>query len=513
MSQGAWSQNRMIFQGEVVDNQDPLMVGRIRVKPIGGPDRYEDNFPEGWKEEKDKWTSKDPYICLPLLPYYFNQTPENGEYVNIFYYNKEERLDNSKFYIQGPITRPQNNAKENYNNSQSMLAVGEAFKQAPNLKNKKTGETEAKYKGIYPEPGDNALLGRGNSDIVVRKDHVLIRSGKLIQSEENSLNVSPNIKRSFLQMSNFGYRKEKGEEETVTTITKEAKNIKNLVEWEITNLSTTGNTFDGNIKLYSLIVDNNTLSDRVFLSSDLTNYIGSTLYELDFTGKTIDDTTKIINQFIKGVNNGKINIDGYTSYPAQNGLNIENQFPFYYRPTKFNSTILDTVSSSTIVDEQNFNEIYNRIKLSESLEQPGYALVWEKDKVGEQETIKLEKVRNDKVKVDAVTYGALGADYLYLLSHETKIPSKNNIDLSNTLYGIDQDKFTENITSSTDPMVRGDELMKLIQLIVDFLISHVHPFPGKAPIPVGTDGTTTEQILTKLLDKDNSILNQNIRIN
>ena len=54
---------------------------------------------------------------------------------------------------------------------------------------------------------------------------------------------------------------------------------------------------------------------------------------------------------------------------------------------------------------------------------------------------------------------------------------------------------------------------KLIQLIVEFLVSHVHPFPGKAPIPVGTDGTTTEQILTKLLDKDNSILNQNIRIN
>lgn len=506
MNREEWS-NRTLFQGEVVNNQDPNMVGRIRIRPVGGIDRYEEI------KEKDFWTSKDPYIFLPLIPYYISQVPEVGEYVTIIYYNKHERLDNSKFYIQGPITRPQNNAKESYNNSQSMLAIGDAFKKAPGLKNKTTGETDAKFKGIYPEPGDNALLGRGNSDVVVRKDHVLIRSGKLLQSEENSLNVSPNNKRSFLQMSNFGYRKEKGEEETVTTTTKDVKNIKTLVEWEITNLSTTGTTFDGNIKLYSLITDNNTLSDRVFISSDLTNYIGSTLYELDFTGKTIDETTEIINQFIKGVNNGKINILPYTSYPAQDGVKLENQFPFYYRPTTFNSIILQTSSSSTIVDEQNFGEIYNRIKLLDSVEQPGYGLVWEKDKVGEQESVSFEKIRNDSVKVDPVTYGALGADYLYLLSHDAKIPSKGSIDLANTLYGIDQDKFTNDLDLKTDPMVRGDELMKLIQLIVDFLVSHVHPFPGKAPIPVGTDGTTTEQILTKLLDKDNSILNQNIRIN
>ena len=33
-------------------------------------------------------------------------------------------------------------------------------------------------------------------------------------------------------------------------------------------------------------------SDRVFISSDLANYIVN-LYELDFTGKTIDETTKL----------------------------------------------------------------------------------------------------------------------------------------------------------------------------------------------------------------------------
>jgi hypothetical protein len=62
-------------------------------------------------------------------------------------------------------------------------------------------------------------------------------------------------------------------------------------------------------------------------------------------------------------------------------------------------------------------------------------------------------------------------------------------------------------------MVRGDQLMALLQEIVNFLVSHVHAFPGLAPVPVATDGTTVENILQKLLDKDNTILNQNIRIN
>ena len=67
MSQEAWFQNKVIFQGYVNDNQDPMMLGRIRVVPLFDT-RYQDSLPEGWIEERDKWTSKDPFIFLPL-PY------------------------------------------------------------------------------------------------------------------------------------------------------------------------------------------------------------------------------------------------------------------------------------------------------------------------------------------------------------------------------------------------------------------------------------------------------------
>ncbi len=354
MSQEAWFQNKVIFPGYVNDNKDPMMLGRVRVVPLF--ERYQDSLPENWDEENDKWTSKDPFICLPLLPYYVNQVPKEQEYVNILFYDKRERLDNSKFYIQGPITRPQNNFKELYTNSQAMLASGEYFKQANELRDRRTGITKPEVYGIYPEPGDNAILGRGTSDVIVRDDYVLLRSGKLnpLTSSSADFNIpQKNDKRSFVQVSTFGLEKVNTGSTTVTTTKIIPKQVKSLVEWEITNLSTTGSTFDGNIKLYTLKDAPETQSDKVFMSSDLSNFINTKLYELKFTGLSVDDSVSIINQFIQGTNEGKINISGYTSYPAQDGLTITNQFPFYFRPTKNN---IDKLSSTGSTD---FNMVNN----------------------------------------------------------------------------------------------------------------------------------------------------------
>jgi hypothetical protein len=65
----------------------------------------------------------------------------------------------------------------------------------------------------------------------------------------------------------------------------------------------------------------------------------------------------------------------------------------------------------------------------------------------------------------------------------------------------------------TEPMVRGEQLMKLLDLMVKFMIAHVHPFHGVPPVPTASDGTTSAQILTELQNAPNNILNQNIRIN
>jgi len=50
-------------------------------------------------------------------------------------------------------------------------------------------------------------------------------------------------------------------------------------------------------------------------------------------------------------------------------------------------------------------------------------------------------------------------------------------------------------------------------LIVRYLITHTHSYPGLPPISVGYDGVTSEQILTEIQNAANKILNENIRLN
>jgi hypothetical protein len=66
---------------------------------------------------------------------------------------------------------------------------------------------------------------------------------------------------------------------------------------------------------------------------------------------------------------------------------------------------------------------------------------------------------------------------------------------------------------NTNSFVRGEELIKFLNLVIRFLISHVHAFPGLPPVPIATDGTATAKILSQLQNAGNTILNKNIRIN
>jgi hypothetical protein len=513
------STSKIIFQGYVKDNDDPMMLGRIRVIPEY--EIYDDLLPSDWVEETDKWTSKDPLIFLPLLPYYISQVPKIDEYVHLFYYNKEERVDNNKFYIQGPITRPQNNFFEDYRNSKSMLASGEFLKQANTIKNPEDGKyRSAVSKGIYPEPGDNGILGRGTADLIVKQDEVLIRAGKNVvldqpvESTSYGFNLPiANDKRAFLQVSNFSFVKEKGEKQTIENDVLLVQQVKNIVEWEITNLTDSTQLYNGNIYLYKLKYSPQTLSDKIFLSTDLTDYYTNKLYELNFTGKTFDESITIINKFIQGVNQGKINISGYTSYPSLENQQLENQFPFIYRPSLNNFKILNLPEGTEVNQLLKF---YNKIKLNPATKANGFGLVWLKNVVGPQTEKKTETIEPSVYRPNNTSYSTLGGDYLYLLSHKSEIPGKKTINLIDTIYGIPQDKFADELMFQTEPTVRGDQLMEFLNLMLEFLLSHSHPFPQMPPyqeyvqVPNGPSAKKLKEIIN---NADNGILNQNIRIN
>ena len=216
-----------------------------------------------------------------------------------------------------------------------------------------------------------------------------------------------------------------------------------------------------------------------------------------------------------------VNLSGITQQNFSN--EGSKSFPFIVTPSKLTyetGTILRP--NSTVMEISEFNNyvnFYTKIKVTPGLTESGWFLVSENknDKaiLGPQSKIKTETFTPAEFIAKSITYGVLGAQRVYLLSQDSTGP-KGQISLQQTLYGIPQDKFigTKGILSKTHPLVRGDELLILLRKIFSFVKGHVHSISTENPIPITKgNGQTTTEIDEILNGAENSILNQNIRIN
>ena len=95
----------LFYQCIVLDNQDPLMLGRVRARIV--TDNYEDILKsvENWNPETDPWTSRDPLIFNPLLPYFVYQVPKIDELIQVFFLNTDFKYQN-QYYIQNGFSTP-----------------------------------------------------------------------------------------------------------------------------------------------------------------------------------------------------------------------------------------------------------------------------------------------------------------------------------------------------------------------------------------------------------------------
>jgi hypothetical protein len=225
------------------------------------------------------------------------------------------------------------------------------------------------------------------------------------------------------------------------------------------------------------------------------------------------ETIKFINNFIKTCNETDVTKSGVRLF---NDNNASNKFPIYYRPSPLMYSKLNPStplgSSATPIEVSNISDIYKGIKLDPALK-GGYGLIYAKGKVGTPTTPKKFVVPQQKYVQQESSYGALGSDILFLVSHNSQIPGKGKINFDDTLYGITPEKFTKELLPKTSSMVRGEELLELINLIVKFLVTHTHAYPGLPPVPVTQEGTNTQTILTELNNAVNKILSKNIRLN
>jgi hypothetical protein len=370
------------------------------------------------------------------------------------------------------------------------------------------------HEGVFPQPGDNALLGRGSSDLIVKQDEVLLRAGKFKGQylKPNEIPVG-NPQRSFLQLTKFQSTKQTLEPKIYYELTENVLLTKYLIEWVVTNPENTQGKFSGAVYLYQLKPDSSTNSKNLTVTSDISENLKKLVATENFSLLNSNDVIKFINNFIKTCNNTNVTVSGVKLFPDNNE---STKFPMFYRPNILMYSKLDpstNLGNSATNDEiKNISEIYRGIKLNAALK-GGYGLIYSKGKVGVPKTPVKKVVPQSKYVNAESTYGALGGDMLFLLSHNSQIPGREKINFDNTLYGISAEKFADNIIPNTSSSVRGEQLLELIEMIVRFLVTHTHAYPGLPPVPKTQDGSSTDKILTELNNAVTKILNGNIRLN
>jgi len=529
---------QIIYKGQCIDSNDPLRLGRIRaiLKTENQKDREVANENFG-KQTYKEWDDRDPFLFKPLLPFFINTPPKKDEFVHLFYNNITRVGDRDKFYIGGVYSSPTTSDYERYESAIANFDEGTRNKQYPNLLNEEGEYFYEDVKGVYSEPEDVSLYGRGTCDIVIKDNTVLLRAGKNKNFKRGQV-PRKNEKRSFIQLSKFDSRTVYGEPQKKYIFGYQHQNIKKVIEYLIVNPENGSDLFTGNVYVYNIAQKEGLeISTSVMNVDTVIPESSKTLYtSISFTQKTMLQVIKIINDTIDGMVKGSISsisaneqsqspIDADVLQESNNNNTLTisgpqrfdkgSTFPFYFRPQKSMFEKYGGLSPTTNIQEQyNLGVLFNGVKSTAIDISPGYGLVYDETKKSEVpfEPTKQELIPKVTQRFDK-SVGVMGGDELYLLSHLSQKKTAGKIDLSNTLYGIDENTFADEIEPKTSSLVRGEELLELLNLIIRFLVGHAHPYPGLPPIPQSVDGVKVDDLLKELLDAQDKLLNKNIRIN
>ena len=148
--------SRVIYYGRVLKvSDDNNMKLKVFIRGVDKPDATTDSLP--WAE--------------PFLPRMFNVVPKVGETVKIILMDaKNPHVERE--WVGPVISQPEKIKEDPFFFSALAGKVGGLLKLGRSI------NTIAEADGIYPKDDEVALLGRDNSDIILKKEEVLIRAGK-----------------------------------------------------------------------------------------------------------------------------------------------------------------------------------------------------------------------------------------------------------------------------------------------------------------------------------------------
>ena len=503
---------QVVNYGKVISNNDPMNLGRIRVEPVSW--QIEDQY-SAFKvpfslnfNEKAWWKTEDPFVFMPLLPLFVYQVPKVGEYVHVIYYNTELQ-DRNKFYIQGTFSSPNNTQFEPYDSSLAFTAKGERNSLPRDIRTNNGEYINIDQIGLYPDVNTIGLLGRYNSDVLLPENGVVLRANTILDGSDK-LDPTFNKKHSAISLQKYETRNVDNGTTTYFENNKVVQPVKYLIEYNVYGgIGTLTGSYSAYVYVYKISeyqpVYTNSVDNTWYEFPEISK-IGP-IYKEDYTFKTFDEIVTGINNLIQRVNSGKFLVGDNL---------IENIFPFVFQPEKslYNKYTLNNITDvSEAINAQRF---ISAVHLNKTDANVGFGLVCKQGELGPLTELTSFEIENITAEPNPITYGINVSDISFLLSHDSQIPGTNKIDFDTADFSgntLSQKFIEESILPNTNSMVRGEQLLNLIELIVKYLITHVHPYHGMAPNSVGLDGTQSQKILAELFNATETILNKNLRIN
>lgn len=158
--------NRTIFYGEVIDISDRTDGGMIKVR-----------IPE----LDNRTANNDLPWSYPLLPKFFHIYPQVGEMVRVFL-EDTKFSERSRFWLGSIISQPQKIGFDSKFTALSTTNLGIT-------KPEKAPSTYPDADGVFPTKTDIAIVGKVNTDVILRINEVHIRAGKHENNDILKLNT------------------------------------------------------------------------------------------------------------------------------------------------------------------------------------------------------------------------------------------------------------------------------------------------------------------------------------
>jgi len=504
---------KSIDLGICIDNTDPKGLGRIRCV------RYSDYVSS--KERADNYepfSDNDIFVANPFLPTNINFIPEVDQAVKIVNYNTDKENVNVE-YIAGPFTTIHNFNDQSFSPQITNTTYGVSIKHKPDLFDNKGNYKKKSSKGSVVKNTDYGIYGKYGSDLVFTENGLQLRGGKLLSKERASPKDRQDIysypimstKSSVLTLKKYPHKLEKKIIE-IKSEKVEVKDLNYLIEYDVvdnsgdTNLTT---PYAVDFYVYKLktpfgdLTKTNRINENTIIPSELLNLVNVEKNTTSPTHRIVlpssDDFTSLVSEirdFLLTIHEDdlkKIN-------PLYKKGDLH---PFYFRPKQ---------SLMENNDNDNFKKnIFSSITMYGI--GPKCGLIFSLGDVFPKVTpqkIKKEKFVFDK-KSGEQSFSSLKSDKIYFLSTDTNQTDKPVPFEKLDKYELTQNDYIERIEPNTYSVVRGENLILLLEKVIDVLFQHEHNVLG--PFVKNNQFKSYSELVKLIETMRNDLLNGSIRIN